>query len=298
MITTVKGVVTVQARAKINLYFTITGRRADGLHLVDSLVGFTTLGDTLTIRSGEPLDIVSEGPFAAGMPPPYRNLVYMAAERLADAAGVPARAHITITKNLPVAAGIGGGSTDAATALRALATLWGIEDGAVDMAVLGLSLGSDVPACLLGHTTYARGIGEILEDAPVLPRAGLVLVNPGVALLTSSVFDARRGGFNPADRLERAPADTAELAAMLERRGNDLTDAAIRLCPVIRAVLAALRDAPGCRLAHMTGSGATCFGLFDDAAAAQGAAPSLARDGWWIAPTELALADARGIASG
>jgi len=284
----VSGVVSVLAQAKINLYFTITGRRADGLHLVDSLVGFTTLGDTLTIRSGEPLDIVCNGPFAAGMPLPHKNLVYKAAQRLASAAGVPARAHITITKNLPVAAGIGGGSTDAATALRALVTLWGIEEGAVDMAAIGLSLGSDVPACLLGRTTYASGIGEVLEDAPVLPRAGVLLVNPGVALVTASVFGARRGGFNPADRLERAPADTTDMAAMLNERDNDLTDAAIRLCPVIRTVLAALRDAPGCRLARMTGSGATCFGLFDDAAAAIAAAPSLARDGWWIAPTELA----------
>ncbi len=149
-----------------------------------------------------------------------------------------------------------------------------------------------MPACLLARTTYARGIGEILEDAPVLPRAGVLLVNPGVALVTASVFGARRGGFNPAERLDHAPADTAELAAMLSERGNDLTDAAIRLCPVIRTVLAALRDTPGCRLAHMTGSGATCFGLFDDAAAAAAAAPSLARDGWWIAPTELAMGDA------
>ncbi len=289
MTNNVSGVVSVLAQAKINLYFTITGRRADGLHLVDSLVGFTTLGDTLTIRSGEPLDIVSDGPFAEGMPPAYRNIVYLAAERLADAAGVPARAHITITKNLPVAAGIGGGSTDAATALRALAMLWGIEEGAVDMATIGLSLGSDVPACLLAHTTYASGIGEILDDAPVLPRAGVLLVNPGVALLTSSVFGARRGGFNPANRIDHAPADTAELAELLSERGNDLTDAAIRLCPVIRTVLDELRDATGCHLAHMTGSGATCFGLFDDAAAAQAAAPSLARDGWWIAPTELAV---------
>ena len=146
-----------------------------------------------------------------------------------------------------------------------------------------------MPACLLGRTTYASGIGEILEDAPVLPRAGVLLVNPGVALLTASVFGARRGGFNPADRLERAPADTAEMADMLRDRGNELTDAAIRLCPVIRTVLAAWRDASGCRLARMTGSGATCFGLFDDAAAAATAAPSLARDGWWIAPTELAV---------
>lgn len=281
------SVVTVPAPAKINLYFNITGRRADGLHFVDSLVGFTTLGDMLTIRSGEPLDIECDGPFAENMPPAYKNLVFHAAELLADAAGVQARAHITITKNLPVAAGIGGGSTDAAAALKALTALWGIADGAVDIYALGLSLGSDIPACLLARTTYASGIGEELTEAPALPETGVLLVNPGVALVTASVFGARRGGFSPPDRITEPPTDAAALAALLGERDNDLTDAAVRLCPVIRNVLDALGSAPGCHLARMTGSGATCFGLFDDLAAAEAAAPSVAREGWWVAPTEL-----------
>lgn len=280
-------VATVHAPAKINLYFHITGRRADGFHFVDSLVGFTTLGDNLTIRVGEPLDIVSEGPFAERMPPPYKNLVYEAAQALADRAGVQARAHIRITKNLPVAAGIGGGSTDAAAALKALARLWGVPDGKVDLYHLGLMLGSDVPACLLAQSTYAGGIGEILEEAPPLPKAGILLVNPGVALVTASVFQARRGGFNPPDRFDDAPQDAAALAAMLKERNNDLTDPAIRLCPVIRNVLAALEATPGCHLARMTGSGATCFGIFDDLAAAEAAAPAVEQEGWWVAATEL-----------
>ena len=281
------SIATILAPAKINLYFNITGRRADGYHLVDSLVGFTTLGDTLTIRAGEPLDVVSDGIFADWMPPPYKNLVYQAAQLLADAAKVQARAHITITKNLPVAAGIGGGSTDAAAAMKALVALWGIPEDSVDLQALGLTLGSDVPACLLAHTTYAGGIGEVLEEAPKLPKAGIVLVNPGVALVTSSVFQARRGGFNPPDRFTKAPKDAASLAKLLAERDNDLTDAAIRLCPIIRSVLSALETAPGCHLARMTGSGATCFGVFDDLAAAQAAADAVERDGWWVAPTEL-----------
>ncbi len=281
------AIATVHAPAKINLYFNITGRRADGFHLVDSLVGFTALGDELTIRTGEPLDIVSAGPFAERMPPPYKNLVYQAAQLLADAAGVQARAHITITKNLPVAAGIGGGSTDAAAALKALADLWGIDDKEVDLYALGLTLGSDVPACLLAQTTYAGGIGEILESAPTIPKAGILLVNPGVALVTASVFQARRGGFNPADRIAKAPTDVSSFAEALAERHNDLTDAAIRLCPVIRTVLSEIEKLPGCHLAQMTGSGATCFGVFDDRAAAEAAAPKVSRDGWWVAPTEL-----------
>jgi 4-diphosphocytidyl-2-C-methyl-D-erythritol kinase len=281
------GIATILAPAKINLYFNITGRRADDYHLVDSLVGFTTLGDNLTIRAGEPLDVVSDGIFAERMPPPYKNLVYQAAQLLADTAGVQARAHITITKNLPVAAGIGGGSTDAAAAMKALMGLWGIPEDSVDLQTLGLTLGSDVPACLLAHTTYAGGIGEVLEEAPKLPKAGILLVNPGVALVTSSVFQARRGGFNPPDRFTKAPKDAASLAALLAERDNDLTDAAIRLCPVIRTVLSSLERTPGCHLARMTGSGATCFGIFDDLAAAEAAADSIEQDEWWVAPTEL-----------
>lgn len=281
------GIATILAPAKINLYFNITGRRADGYHLVDSLVGFTTLGDSLTIRAGEPLDIVSDGIFAERMPPPYKNLVYQAAQLLADTAGVQARAHITITKNLPVAAGIGGGSTDAAAAMKALMGLWGIPEDSVDLQTLGLTLGSDVPACLLAQTTYAGGIGEVLEEAPKLPKAGILLVNPGVALVTSSVFQARRGGFNPPDRFTKAPKDAASFAALLAERDNDLTDAAIRLCPVIRNVLSALEATPSCHLARMTGSGATCFGIYDDLAAAEAAAETIEQDDWWVAPTEL-----------
>ena len=280
-------VATVCAPAKINLYFHITGRQADGYHLVDSLIGFTTLGDELTIRAGKPLDIVSDGLFAGGMPPPKQNLVYQALQLLAKTAGAQANAHVTITKNLPVAAGIGGGSSDAAAAMKAMAVLWEISDVSIDLFALGLSLGSDVPACLKAQPTYASGIGEVLDEAPQLPRAGILLVNPGVPLVTSSVFHARRGGFKPFDRFDTRPKDAAALAALLAYRGNDLTDAAVQLCPIIRNVLVALEAAPGCHLARMTGSGASCFGIFDDLAAAKFAAPTVSRDGWWVAPTEL-----------
>ena len=207
------SVATVRAPAKINLYLHITGRRADGFHIVDSLVGFTTLGDVLTVRADEPLDIVSDGPFADRMPPPDKNLVYQAVRLLADSAGVEARGHITITKNLPVAAGIGGGSTDAAATMKAMAALWGLAEGSVDLYKLGLTLGSDVPACLLAQTTYAGGIGEELEKAPTLPKAGILLVNLGVALVTASIFQARRGGFSPQDRFNKSPKNAAALAA-------------------------------------------------------------------------------------
>lgn len=283
------SIVTIQAPAKINLYLTVTGRRPDGYHLVDSLVAFTTLGDVLTIKPGQPLKVTSDGPFAAKMPPPYKNLVYLAAQRLADAAGVAARADITITKNLPIAAGIGGGSADAAAALRALASVWGVSDAQVNLEEIGLPLGSDLPVCIRGETSYVGGIGEILTPGPALPKAGLLLVNPGVALVTASVFGARKGGFNPEHPLERTPRDAAELAALLKDRDNDLTPSALRLCPVVRDVLSALNSAPGCHLGRMTGSGATCFGIFDDKAAAEAAKSSVTREGWWAEATEIAV---------
>jgi 4-diphosphocytidyl-2-C-methyl-D-erythritol kinase len=281
--------VTVAAPAKINLYLTITGQRPDGLHLVDSLIAFTTQGDVLTITPDRPLNVTCDGPFAAEMPLPYKNLVYLAAERLADTAGVSARAEINITKNLPVAAGIGGGSSDAAVALKTLASMWGVSGSQVNLQKLGLSLGSDLPACIYGETCFAAGIGEKLTPGPTLPKVGLLLVNPGVALVTESVFGARKGGFNPPDRFKRAPRDAAELAAALEHRGNDLTLSALRLCPVIREVLNALKSAPGCHLGRMTGSGATCFGVFDDKAAAEAAKAAVVRDGWWVEATEIAV---------
>lgn len=285
----ITGVVTVPAPAKINLYFTITGRRSDGLHLVDSLVAFTTLGDEVTIRSGAPLQVTTSGTFAEKMPDPEKNLAYVAAQRLAEAAGVDPLADIHITKNLPVAAGIGGGSSDAAAVLRALPALWGLADGDVDLSAIGLTLGSDLPVCVFRKTAYASGIGEVLEDGPVLPPAGLLLVNPGVALVTASVYGARKGGFNPPERLQRDPKDAADLAKLLADLDNDLTPSASRLCPIIKDVLAALEATPGCHLARMTGSGATCFGIFDNKAAAEAAAPAVQRDGWWVAPTEIAV---------
>ncbi|MEX2615148.1 MAG: 4-(cytidine 5'-diphospho)-2-C-methyl-D-erythritol kinase [Alphaproteobacteria bacterium] len=281
------GTAVVSAPAKINLYFNVIGKRPDGYHVVDSLIGFTRLGDVLAICDSDSLDVVCDGPFAGKMPSPDRNLVYRAAQRLADAAGVSARAHIAITKNLPVASGIGGGSSDAAAAMKGLSSLWRIPDGAVNLPEIGLALGADLPVCLLARTAFAGGIGEVLEDAPALPPAGILLVNPGIGVATASVFGARKGDFSPLNRPQRSPGDIAGLASMLAERGNDLTDGAIQLCPAIRTVLRTLEKTPGCLLAQMSGSGATCFGLFADAAAARRAAETIPHDGWWVAPTEL-----------
>ena len=181
------------APAKINLYLHVTGRRADGYHELDSLVVFADLGDTVTVAPDHGLRLTIDGPFASALPAGGDNLVLRAARALADAAGVEAKAAIGLTKRLPVAAGLGGGSADAAAALGALAALWGIEAGSEMLEDFARGLGADVPACLGGRPAFVGGIGEALSPAPPLPPAWVVLANCGRALSTAAVFAAYAG---------------------------------------------------------------------------------------------------------
>lgn len=277
----------LSAPAKVNLYLHVTGRRADGYHLLDSLVVFTGLADGVELAPSPDLGIAGTGPFADASGPPEENLALKAARALAAAGHVRSGAQIRLTKNIPAAAGLGGGSADAAAVLAGLMRLWDVPADSVDLAAIGLQLGADVPACLAGRPVFVGGIGDEIAAAPPLPKAGLLLVNPGIAVSTASVFAGRRGGFSAAARFDTAPSSAAELAALLEASGNDLTESASRLAPVIGDVLAAIRAAPGCRLARMSGSGATCFGLFDDEAAAAAALPSARRGDWWAVATAL-----------
>jgi 4-diphosphocytidyl-2-C-methyl-D-erythritol kinase len=269
------------APAKVNLHLHVTGRRADGYHLLDSLVVFAGAADTLRARLAEGLSLHLEGPEASALAGEADNLVLRAARALAEAAGIAPRAALTLVKRLPVASGIGGGSADAAAALRALNRLWGLGWSEGRLAGLALALGADIPACLASRPCVMAGVGELLRPAPPLPGCGLVLANPRIALPTPAVFRARAGGFRAAAALPEAGwADAAALARDLAGWGNDLEAAAIGLCPAVASVLAALRALPGCRLARMSGSGATCFALFDapeEAAAAAAALP----EGWW-----------------
>jgi 4-diphosphocytidyl-2-C-methyl-D-erythritol kinase len=282
---------TLAAPAKLNLYLHVTGKRADGYHLLDSLVAFTDIYDTLTLTPAPSLSFAADGPFAGGFADedPTTNLVVRAARGLGEAVGrdVPVAFHLT--KNLPVASGIGGGSADAAAALRGLARLWGIDP--LSPVVLGVAagLGADVPACVSGRACFMGGIGTELAPAPNLPEAGLLLVNPGVGLSTPSVYRARTGGFTPAMRFDTAPADTDALVTLLGERRNDLTDPAVALLPVIGDVLDAIGALPDCKLARMSGSGATCFGIFADVTAATrtGEALRAGYPGWWVATGRL-----------
>jgi 4-diphosphocytidyl-2-C-methyl-D-erythritol kinase len=267
------------APAKINLYLHVTGRRPDGYHLLDSLVVFAAAGDHLAAAPAEDLSLAIDGPFGGTLAAEPDNLVLRAARALAGQAGIPARAALRLTKNLPVASGIGGGSADAAAALRLLASLWQVPGASPDLA---LRLGADVPVCLASRPARMQGVGEVLSAAPMLPDFGLVLVNPGVAVATPAVFRARQVGFRPPADLPAAWFDAAAMAAGLACLANDLEAPAIALAPVIGEVLNALAALPGARLARMSGSGATCFALFDDVPAATVAARAVARPGWWV----------------
>ena len=266
------------APAKLNLYLHVTGRRADGLHLLDSLAVFPAVGDTLRLQHAGQLSLALEGRFAGALRAEADNLVLRAARALAEAAGVVPGARMELTKNLPVASGIGGGSADAGAALRGLARLWGVAPATKEQA---LALGADVPVCLGSVPARMGGVGEILSPAPILPPVFFALVNPGVAVATATVFRARMGEFSQSAALPERWTHFADFVRDLGGLTNDLQPAAIGLQPAIAEVLAALSAQRGCALARMSGSGATCFGLFARLHEADAAAAALARQGWW-----------------
>lgn len=283
-----------RAPAKVNLWLRVTGRRANGYHELDSLVAFAGIGDTLTARPSTALSLEIVGEFAAPLlaaqPATPDNLVLRAAHALANALDRDPVASLTLEKNLPVASGIGGGSADAAAALRALQRLWNLDPLPAEVAAVGLSLGADVPVCLAGRSSRMTGIGEILQPVPGgLPSLAAVLVNPGVPVSTHTVFKALSGDYSAPPRPPDAFADAEALLTVLAQQRNDLEAPAIRLAPEIGAVLAALEACDGVRLTRMSGSGATCFGLFDTQAAAQEAAQRIRgeKPDWWVAACAL-----------
>jgi 4-diphosphocytidyl-2-C-methyl-D-erythritol kinase len=276
------GWVSEAAPAKINLHLAITGRRDDGYHLLDSLAVFAGAHDVVrAAHSDHALTLELQGPFAGALTVEPDNLVLRATRALAALAGRPPFAKFVLEKNLPVASGIGGGSADAAAALRALVRLWRLQVKPRDMHAIALSLGADVPVCLDCVPRRMGGIGDVLTSAPSLPSYGMALINPGVAVSTAEVFRARMGPFSPDPDL---PAGWDEAGAMATRLGvlsNDLEHAAVTLCPEIGLVLEALRGTTGCLLARMSGSGATCFGLYETPSRAVDAAARCAWPGWW-----------------
>jgi 4-diphosphocytidyl-2-C-methyl-D-erythritol kinase len=261
------------APAKLNLALHVRGKLPDGRHAVETLFAFCTDGDRLSAEKADAFSLEISGPFADGLSADRDNLVWRAAEALRKASGARAGAAITITKNLPVAAGLGGGSADAAAALRLLTSLWNIDP--IHAEKVAPALGSDVPACLLSLPARGEGAGDRLTHfaMPDLTGTPVLLVNPRVLLSTGEVF----AGW---DGVDRGP-----LVNWREGR-NDLQGAAIKLVPQIESVLAWLALQSGVTFSRMSGSGATCFALFDTEAARDEAADAVPRE-WWRLPTHL-----------
>jgi len=277
---------TALAPAKVNLTLRIVGRRADGYHELESLVAFAPFGDRLTFRPGMPLDLAVSGPTAAGAGPLADNLVLRAVRALAERIDGLALGRFALTKRLPSGAGLGGGSADAAAALRLVAKVnhLALDDARIHDAAR--VTGADIPVCLDPRPRIMRGIGEILSAPLRLPRLGIVIVHPGVAVPTGPVFKAL--GLVPDAQCAPSPAaavpaEREALLAWLASERNDLEAAAIAIAPPIADVLGAIADTPGCRLARMSGSGSACFGLFNSGRAAAAAARRLAdaHPAWW-----------------
>lgn len=268
------------AWAKVNLTLHVTGQRADGYHLLDSLVVRAGIGDTLRVDPSDQFEFTVDGLFRAATPLDGGNLVIRAARLLDADAGRGARLHLT--KTLPASAGIGGGSADAATALTLLSTHWGVPIPG-NTAVLG----ADVPVCLNSYPQRMTGIGENLVRVGPLPACWLVLVNPNQAVPTPAVFGRLETKLNPPMPQTLPTFATApELAAWLTTQRNDLERPARQIVPAIADCLAALDDA---LIARMSGSGATCFGMFETETQARRAAARIAKaqPGWWVAPAPM-----------
>ena len=272
-----------KAFAKINLTLRVLGRRADGYHELESLVAFADVADALTLEPGSTDGLEMSGPFAGKSGPVDDNLVLKSLAELRRRIPGLKGGRFRLEKNLPVAAGIGGGSADAAAALRLLARANGIALDDSRLMAAAQAVGADVPVCLDSRPRIMRGIGEVLSEPLDLPPIPAVLVNPGVALVTREVFGKFKGA-HAGPGLAGVPTKTGALIELLKQQDNDLTVAATACAPVVGEVLAALRSAPGSALARMSGSGATCFALFGSREEAAAAAQRLAgeRKNWWV----------------
>ncbi|WP_425350506.1 4-(cytidine 5'-diphospho)-2-C-methyl-D-erythritol kinase [Phyllobacterium myrsinacearum] len=283
--------VSLTAPAKINLALHVTGRRDDGYHLLDSLVVFARFGDRLSVTKAAADSFTLSGPYGAGLPADDTNLVLRARDALRRQHGgraTPVAIHLE--KHLPIASGIGGGSSDAAAALRALGALWDIDASLTELAALGLLLGADVPMCLHGEALIARGIGEKIERIAAFPRLPMVLVNNGVTVSTPQVFSALTRCDNPPLPALPPLTSLAEVCAYLRQTDNHLFAATQKLAPSINGSMQALIDTNPL-LARMSGSGGTCFALYSDDAAADAAARRLRQrqPAWFVVATSSTM---------
>ncbi len=287
-------VLTIFAPAKINLYLHVTGRLDNGYHSLDSMVAFSDVGDEVRIEPAL-MDFTFnvQGPYGGGFSPKEidaspnsSNLVVRAVWALSQAAQKVPKVKVTLTKNLPLASGMGGGSSDAAAVLWGLCEYWGISRQSAYLPALMATLGADVPVCLNCEPARLRGIGDIFDPVPPMPEIPVVLVHPGKACPTAQVFSRYSGDFHDPGPLPETLDNVAELAAFLQQKDNDLYDAARKIVPDIENAQRVIDAQGGCRLARMSGSGATCFGLFESEKQARDAAGTIAFENpdWWVKP--------------
>jgi 4-diphosphocytidyl-2-C-methyl-D-erythritol kinase len=275
------------AAAKINLFLHVTGKREDGYHLLDSLVVFTATGDDVCVEAADLVSLTIDGPFGAGLPTDARNLVMQAAQLMKHTYKIKQGAKIHLTKRLPLASGIGGGSSDAAATMHSLNTLWGINADKNELSTLALQLGADLPMCIHHRTAHVTGIGDVITPLSGTEELHLVLINCGQAVSSADIFSA---GVEHQSGAVKDLDITNGIAPAIKGLHNDLATAAIAHAPEIQSTLDALNAINGCTLARMSGSGATCFGLFNNAkeAAAGAATLQAAFPNWWVISTQTA----------
>ena len=294
------GSLYVVAPAKINLFLHITGKRDDGYHVLESLFAYTKRGDLLRFRSSDDFSFSVSGIGADKLSKECaasENLVSQAARRLAEQTGVPCKGSLELEKNLPVASGLGGGSSDAAAALVGLNHLWQCGLSEAELREIALSIGADVPACLAAEPQMVRGIGEKLHSVSLGWSAGIVIVNPGQQVSTPEVFSAFKQfrdtrGLPPFDVALSSPREVISNLSMLDvMTSNSLQDPAIQLCPKIMEVERYLRLNSQYELLRMSGSGASVFALYHDKTAAEAVAMRVREHApnWWVMADEIGM---------
>jgi len=281
----------VFAPAKINLFLHIHKKLDNGYHHLDSLVSFVDVGDEITIEEADGFHFAVDGPFSGAFSgrdldssAQSSNLVVKAVWRLAQHAERAPNVAVTLTKNLPLGAGVGGGSSDAAAVIWGLCTLWDIPHNAPFMDELLLSLGADVPVCFHARSARMQGIGDVLKDSPALPEIPIVMVYPSKPCVTADIFQRYTGGFRDVVAMPRDFGAQSDVVAFLKRCENALTQAAINIVPDIQNALMAVEAFDGCDLARMSGSGSCVFGLFENHSQANAAAKKIldANPDWWV----------------
>lgn len=277
------------AHAKVTLFLHITGKRDDGYHLLDALVGFTQAGDTVTVKAADELSLEVDGRFAEACGNADDNLVLRAAKLLKDHANVEEGAKITLTKNLPVAAGLGGGSSDAAATLKLLCKLWNVPMSVHELAELALPLGADLPVCVFAAPARMSGIGEVIQSVDSMAELPILLVNPNVPLSTPEVYNHYTHVPSPYVSPQIKTDDAMALLVGLDRTHNHLQRAAIICDGIVAEVLLELETQFDCYVARLCGSGATCYALFEHPQSMARAAAAIRKNNpdWWVCETKL-----------